>query len=100
MQYSHAIDHTAVLSEHVHPGEEVTYGVTCLYSCGWTSHSYYPSYQVAMSRLYEHEAIHHPCRVKNSTPALEIIMKCDMCGFQARGRGQNAQQNFDQAYIA
>ena len=42
MQSSHAIDHTTVLSEHVHPRGEKTYGVSCLYSCGWASHPYYP----------------------------------------------------------
>ena len=34
MQCSHAINYTTVLSGHVHPGGEKTYGVSCLYNCG------------------------------------------------------------------
>ena len=85
MQSSHAIDHAIVLSEHVYLEGVKTYGVRCLYSCGWVSHPWYPSYHVAMSRLYEHDAAHHTSPVKNITPAEEIVMKCNMCGFQTRG---------------
>jgi hypothetical protein len=70
MKYSHAIDYTTVLSEHTHPGGEVTYGVTCLYSCGWTYHTYYPTYHVAMSRLNEHEAVHHTTPVRSRVALL------------------------------